>query len=140
MKQVFGTSKLIKLLSDDSYFDQVRVRRVHNHAILSSSDPDWDKAKLFSANFYINPTGEGDAYTGWFAITHQNGDQSFIKYEGSWKWQEPKDGWNWIAETKGSFTGGTGKFEGIRGTVLVEQKGAGQQSLNTNWEIKYELE
>ena len=140
MKQVFASSKNRILLSDDTYFDQVRVRVVNNHQIFSSSDPDWDKAKFFCSLYYINPTGQGDDFKGCFVITHQNRDQSFIKFEGSWKWKEPKDGWKWTAEIKGSFIGGTGKFEGIRGTVLIEQEGAGQQRLKTDWEIKYELE
>ena len=140
MKQVFGTSKLIKVLSDESYYDQVNVRRVHNHAIFSSSDPDWDKAKIFSAYYFINPSAEGDDYKGCWVFTYLNGDQSFAKYDGSWKWKLPKDGLNYTAESKGTFTGGTGKFEGIRGTVLVTVEASGQTYLKTDWEVKYELE
>ena len=140
MKQVFATSKLIKVLSDQTYYNTINVRRVHNHGIFSSSDPDWDKAKLFSANFYINPTGKGDDYNGWWVFTHQNGDQTFAEYDGSWKWKQPKEGMKWTAESKGVFTGGTGKFERIRGTILVEVEGDGSNYVKTDWEFKYELE
>jgi hypothetical protein len=139
MKQVFGTSKLINVLSDSTYSGQVFVRFVNNHQIFSSSDPDWDKAKAFSAYYSINPTGEGDDYRGCWVFTHQNGDQSFALYDGSWKWKEPKDGMKWTAESKGIFTGGTGKFEGIRGTILVKVEGDGRNYVKNEWEAKYEL-
>ena len=139
MKQVFATSKLTKVLMDYSYYDKINVRRVHNHGIFSSSDPDWDKTKVFSANFYIDPTGEGDDYKGWWVFTHQNGDQTFAQYDGSWKWKLPRDGMKWTAESKGTFTGGTGKFEGIRGTISVEVEGDGSNYVKNSWEFKYEL-
>ena len=139
MKQVIGTTKLIKVLWDASSSDQVSVRFVNNHQIFSSSDPDWDKAKVFSAYYSVNPTGEGDDYKGCWVFTHQNGDQSFALYDGSWKWKLPKDGMKWTAVSKGTFTGGTGKFEGIRGTILVEVEGDGRNYVKNGWEFKYEL-
>jgi hypothetical protein len=90
-------------------------------------------------DFRINPTRDGDDYNGYLAITHHNGDQTFVKYDGSWKWALPKDGYSWISESKGRFTGGTGKFEGISGTITVKVEGNGQSYLSSKWEAEYEI-
>jgi hypothetical protein len=140
MKKVSGTSKQIaKLLADETLYDQTKVRFLNNLQMYSSADPDWNKAKVFSAYFYINPTRQGDDYYGCLAITHPNGDQTFIKYDGSWKWVLPRDGYRWTGETKGRFTGGTGKFEGIRGTITSKGKGDGRIDLGSEWKIEYEI-
>ena len=141
MKKVSGTSKLLESLitTGATYPDQTRVRFINNLQMYSSADSDWDKAKVFSAYFYINPTRQGDDYNGCLAITHPNGDQTFIKYDGSWQWVLPRDGYRWTAETKGQFTGGTGKFKGIRGTISSKGKGDGPKDLGSEWEIEYEI-
>jgi hypothetical protein len=140
MKKVSGTSKQIaKLFADETFYDQTKVRFLNNLQMYSSDDPDWDKAKVFSVYFYVNPTRQGDDFNGCLAITHTNGDQTFIKYEGSWKWVSPRDGYRWDSETKGVFTGGTGRFKGIKGTLSSKGKGNGRKDLGGEWEIKYEI-
>ncbi len=142
MKKISVTSKLLKTLltSDEIYPDQTKVRFINNLQILSSADLDWDKAKVFGVRYYINPTRDGDPYKGCVAITHHNGDQTFIRFDGSWKWIEPKDGFSWISESKGEFTGGTGKFEGISGTVTITVEGKGPRHyVSSKWEFEYEL-
>jgi hypothetical protein len=140
MKKISGTTtQLTQLLTEEIVFDQTRVRFRNNLGMFSSADPDWDTAKVFNAYFYINPTRQGDDYTGCFAITHPNGDQTFITYKGSWKWVVPMDGYRWTAETTGQFTGGTGKFQGIRGTFFSQGKGDGRKHLGSAWDIAYEV-
>jgi hypothetical protein len=140
MKEVFGTSTLISnLYAGQIFHDQTNVRFVNNLHMFSSTDADWDKARAFNAYFYINPTRQGDNYNGCFAITHANGDQTFVQYEGSWKWVLPRNGLRWTSESKGRFTGGTGKFEGIRGTWASKGKGDGTKDLGGEWEIEYEI-
>ena len=142
MKIVAGTSKLLKRLitTNETYPDQTRVRFINTLQMYSSADPDWDKAKVFSVSYSINPTHDGDPYNGCLAITHHNGDQTFIKYDGSWKWALPKDGLSWISESKGKFTGGTGKFEGISGTFTVTVEGRGPSHyVSSKWEVEYEI-
>lgn len=86
MKKVSGTYEVItRLLDVKTSYDQTIVRLVNDRFMYSSSDPDWDKAKSFSVRYLINPTGEGNDYRGCSAITHPNGDQTFIEYTGSWK-------------------------------------------------------
>ena len=126
--------------TEDSYSDQVRIQLINNIQLYSSADPDWDKAKVFSLYYYINPTGDGDDFKGYLVITHHNGDQTFAKYDGSWKWASPRDGVTWIAETTGYFTGGTGKFDVIRGTITVKVVGKGPSHyVSSNWEAEYEI-
>jgi hypothetical protein len=79
----------------DSNLKDTKTRLVNTFESFSSADPDWDKATVFSVVFYINPSFDGDVYKGCFAITHQNGDQTFVEYDGSWGWVQPKDGINW---------------------------------------------
>ena len=149
MKKVSGTSKHVnRLIAYETYYPQTKVRFRNNLQMFSSADPDWDKAKIFTVFYYINPitvyyhinpTGEGDDYKGCAAITYANGDQAFIMYDGSWKWVLPRDGFRWTSETKGIFTGGTGKFEGIKGTFTSKGKGVGRSNTTGEWEIEYEI-
>jgi hypothetical protein len=139
MKKISGTSTLLKeLLNDSKYHNQANVRFTQALEMFSSADPDWDKAKIITAYYYVNPKGEEDNYNGSFVITHHTGDQTFIRYEGEWKWALPKDRINWTAETRGYFTGGTGKFEGIIGTITVKLRG-GSSPRSANWEVEYEI-
>ena len=104
-----------------------------------SADPDWDKAKVFNVFYYLNPTHQGDDYNGCLVITYPNGDQTFVKYEGAWKCTTPRDGYRWISETKGRFTGGTGKFEGIKGYYIVKEDGDGEKKIKVEFEAEYEM-
>ena len=140
MKKVTGTSKSVeRLLSAQRYYSGTNLRFVNHLLVYNSVDPNWDNAKVFSAYYYINPTGQGDEFRGCLAITHSNGDQTFIEYNGSWKWVLPRDGFRWTSEMKGLFTGGTGKFEGIRGILKSNVKGNGQNTIGGEWEVEYEL-
>ena len=144
MKKISGTAEQVSMLiADENYYDQTRVRFLNRLYMYSSGDPDWEKAKSFTVYYYINPTRQGDDFRGCTAITHPNGDQTFIKYDGSWKWVLPRDaglGWyRWTSEIKGQFTGGTGKYKGIRGTYSSKGKGNGQDNLTGEWEVEYEI-
>jgi len=140
MKKVTGTSKPIeRLLAVERYYSGTNVRFVNHLLMYNSVDPNWDKAKVFSAFYYINPTGQGDEFRGCLAITHHNGDQTFIEYNGSWKWVSPRDGLRWNSEITGVFTGGTGKFKGVKGILNSNVKGDGQNTIGGEWEVEYEL-
>jgi hypothetical protein len=121
VKKVSVTSKLIKVLmtTNDIYPDQTKVRFINNLQIFSSADPDWNNAKVFGVRYFINPTRDGDPYRGCVAITHNNGDQTFIKFEGSWKWAEPKDGVSWISESKGEFIGAQANLRALVGPLRL---------------------
>ena len=140
MKKVSGTSKrVIESRAYEKYYEQTKVRFANNLQMYSSADPDWDKAKVFSVYYYVNPTRQGDDFDGYLAITHPNGDQTFVKYEGAWNWVLPREGSRWIIESKGQFTAGTGKFKGIRGTFISKMNGDGSRELEQVWEVEYEI-
>jgi hypothetical protein len=140
MKKTIGTSKeLSKLLSVETNRLKENVKFVNTLFEWSSADPIWDKTKIFSVRFSINPTRRGDDYMGALAITDPNGDQAFIEYSGSWKFASPGEGVTWISENKGTLTGGTGKFKGIRGVYTSKGKGFGRKYLGSEWEIEYEI-
>jgi len=141
MKKISGTSKRIKnLLRTSTSYGETKVRFINNLTMFNSTDPDWDKAKSFNASYIINPTGQGDDYTGCKAITHPGGDQTFILFRGSWKWVSPRDVYRFIFEAKGRFTGGTGKFKGIRGYWRIKGKGDGMLYVTGEWEVEYTVE
>lgn len=140
MKKVSGTYERTTILHDNSTLHgQTIVRLANNCFMYSSSDPDWDKATTFSVRYYIKPTLDGDDYKGCEAITHPNGDQTFFVFTGSWKWVVPRKGFQWTTLYKGNFTGGTGKFKGINGTITIKGKGEGRKSHTGEWEVSYEI-
>lgn len=140
MKKISGTFEIVKDLETiETELNNTKVRLRKKLLLFSSSDPDWDKARVFETYFFINPTRDGDKYRGSFAISHQNGDLTFVSYEGSWKWKMPKDRFSWTAETEGSFIGGTGKFEGIAGAIKIEEVGRGRVRVSANWEAEYDI-
>jgi hypothetical protein len=97
---------------------------------LTSLDPAWDRAQLFSVRFSDPFMRQERRARGHMVITHPSGDQTFVEYELRWK------GVDW--ETSGHFVGGTGRFAGIRGKwrvrgTLTPTSDAGE------WEAEYEL-
>jgi hypothetical protein len=55
MKKVTGTSKPVeRRLAVERYYSGTNVRFVNHLLMYNSIDPNWDKAKVFSAFFYIN--------------------------------------------------------------------------------------
>ena len=140
MIKVSGTSAIIKsFVSLESDLKEVRIRLTNKLHLYSSADPDWDKARVFSTFFYVNPVPDEDFYKGCLAITHQNGDQTFVEYDGSWKWTIPKDNANWTAVDKGYFIGGTGKFDGIKGTITIKRTGKRSKIVSIEWDAEYEI-
>ena len=140
MKKVSGTyEQITKLVDDATIHGQTFVRLANYRFMYSSSDPDWDKATTFNVRYYINPTYQADKYRGCAATTHPNGDQTFTEFNGSWKWVLPRDRFKWTTLYEGIFTGGTGKFKGIKGTITIKGKGETRMSHIGEWEVLYEI-
>lgn len=140
MKKIAGTSKRLDRLTDISkFYDQTKVQLVNIVNIFSSADPDWNKATHFNVFYYLNPTLEGDSYHGCASITLSNGDHFFITYSETWEWVSPRDGFRWISEEIGYFTGGTGKFKGIRASFKFKGSGNEYKNVTGEWEAEYEI-
>ena len=103
------------------------------HSVLVSADPDWNNAHFFYIQ-YDEPTKEWDE-RGYGAISHPNGDQTFIKFVNKW---ESATGFKLTGERKGVFIGGTGKFNGIKASWLckwIYNKATGKRL--DEWEVEY---
>ena len=61
------------------------MRIISSLYVLSSTDPDWNNASYHPVSIIIDPTGEGDDYTVLAVITHQGGDQTFLRSDGMLK-------------------------------------------------------
>lgn len=141
MKKVTGTSKVVSTLLDfetSRFQEDVRVQYTNRLNEWSSADPTWNKGKVFTVYFFINPTRLGDDFMGSLAFTDPNGDQAFVQYVGSWKYDSPSTDLHWNAEEKGTFIGGTGKFKGVKGSYKAKTKGTGAKR-SIEWEINYEI-
>ena len=140
MKKVSGTyEQIAKLIDGRTIHGQTTVLIANYRFMYSSSDPDWDKATTFDLRYYVNPTFQEDKYGGYAATTHPNGDQTFTEFNGTWKWVLPRDGFKWTTLYEGIFTGGTGKFKGIKGTITIKGKGETQMIHTGEWEVLYEI-
>ena len=121
------TELAIHRVKSTAYKPAFPVGEVNNiFAILKSDDPEWNNATLFSVWFIENLN-----FIGHGVVTHPNGDQSFRITKGKLKALNVHD---WEGDYEGWFTGGTGKYKGIKGrwrekTVHV------MSGVTTNWEV-----
>ncbi len=91
--------------------------------VFSSADADWNNAQSKVSGFADMTAGTGPQ-SGYHAITHPGGDQTFTAYQGMGKRTTNADG-SWVSNFDGKFrfVGGTGKFKGITGGGLYTGKG-----------------
>ena len=50
-----------------------------------------------------------------------------------------KDGVNWISESKGRFTRGTGEFQSISETITIKVERKYKSYTSATWEAQYEI-
>jgi len=100
-KKISGTLKLATALTNATFghAGKTRVGVLSYLYVLSSTDPAWNNASFFSASITIDPTGQGDDYRVYGAITHPGGDQTFIESRGSWKLEREGE-FNWSSESR----------------------------------------
>ena len=96
----------------------------------SSADPEWNNATFFSVWFMENLN-----FIGHEIVTFKGGDQIFRTVKGRAKALNVHD---WTADYDGWFVGGTGKFEGIKGTWKAKTV-LTQSENTTEWETRYEI-
>ena len=105
------------------------------HLMLNSDDPDWNNVQRFTCQ-YDDITKERH-FRGYGVNTHPNGDQTFFRYQGT---REPigTGPYDYTWKTEGFFINGTGKFKGIRGSVVAKGK-TSMAEKTWAWEAKYEV-
>ena len=89
-------------------------------------------------------TGQGDTVKGSGPIrgyatrTHKNGDQTFMKYEGTVKRSGDAVNWQTLADGAVEFIGGTGKFANIKGKGTYTSKaGPDGGGANVTMDVEY---
>jgi hypothetical protein len=109
-----------------------------NLSTTESNDPDFDNV---SATTYEQTDGveKGGKNKGYRIQRHENGDETYVQYEGSYTLSEKKEGvYEWHSEGKWELTGGTGKFKNIKGAGTYKSTGTAEEGI-TEWtgEVEY---
>lgn len=87
----------------------------------ASSDADFDGTTVVVTGQSDLVKGSGPI-RGYATRTHKNGDQSFMKYEGTVKRSGDAINWQTLADGTVEFIGGTGKFANIKGSGTFTSK------------------
>ncbi|MDH4068838.1 MAG: hypothetical protein OEV30_00285 [Ignavibacteria bacterium] len=98
------------------------VRYTIRHDLHTSGNPDWNNAQSILYGL-LDQMGTNGTHTGYQIYTHSDGDQSFTKHSGKQSLQ-PAGGGKMEVHFEGTFewTGGTGKFEYMRGSGTYKGK------------------
>ncbi len=105
------------------------------HSMLNSDDPDWNNVQRFY--FQYDEVTKEQHFRGFGVNTHPNGDQTFFQYNGK---REPigTGPYDYTWELEGFFIKGTGKFEGIKGSIVAKGK-TSMAEKTWDWEVEYEI-
>ena len=81
-----------------------------------SPDPDFNEIEVLNYGQSDQVAGSG-AHKGYRIMLHKNGEESYLKFEGTHK-TSVKEGGAWEVSFEGTYehTGGTGKFKNIKGS------------------------
>jgi hypothetical protein len=100
---------------------------------LTSENPDWNQARVFSVRFADPYMRSERQMRGHMVVTHPGGDQTFLEYE--FKWKPAVDGVSDF-EMMARFLRGTGRFKGISGTW--RERGQASVAADTSeWHVEY---
>jgi hypothetical protein len=130
-KKIKGTGKTTRIVSSNPVF----LKDVPGHMIykdirvgtITSSDPDWNNIQILEWEQGDGIPASG-SHKGYDIEIHTNGDESYIKYEGTHKMvKEGKEGADWEVAGEGKYVymGGTGKFKNTGGNRLELGNGSG---------------
>ncbi len=136
-KKVSGTHKVITQLARASipcFGPGAFVPLWVFHSMLSSDDPDWNNVQRFY--FEYDDFSKERFFRGYGVNTHPNGDQTFFQYKGT---REPigTGPYDYTWKLEGFFTKGTGKFEGIKGSIVAKGK-TSMAEKTWEWVVEYE--
>ena len=98
---------------DKPNHELVMTRRMDT---ITYSDSTFTSGQALLAEVADAMIGTGGSIRGYFAITHPSGDKTFTSYEGTYTaTPKPTGPPELRGQGKWSYTGGTGKFDGIVG-------------------------
>ncbi len=104
-----------------------------NLSTTTCSNEEWNDSRMVDAQ-QADQHGESGSHTGYGYHMHKNGDRSFFKY---WGTQKATGGGMMSQEGKFEWTGGTGKFQNIKGGGSYTCKGT-MTSNECDWEGEVE--
>ena len=140
-KKILGTTQRIRVVATTiASPDDVPNHHIVQSVVMwvtTSSDPHWNGAELIVYNQVDNIAGRG-SLRGYGIGSHKDGDKSYTSHEGTFK-RITKEGGAWEEITEGKFqwTGGTGKFENIKGSGTYKARTTAEGS-TVNWEGEVE--
>jgi len=123
-------SRSISLPGDDPRHALVQTVR---EDALKSSDPAWDESTGLAYE-QSDSVATGGSHRGYSVIRHKNGDETYLKYEGTA--QVVGEGSAQEISIAGTLevTGGTGRFKGVKGTGKYTGKAMAKGQV-INWEL-----
>ena len=95
-----------------------RLIQQEQTSMTTSDDPDWNAAPVTVYSNSDMTAGNGNTW-GYATRMHQNGDQTFYKFQGTVKASGAGQG---TGEGKVELMGGTGKFKNAKGTGAFASK------------------
>ncbi len=140
-KNISGTKNTKQLISRVVSYPGDDSKHVINQTVredaITSSDPDWNDMEAVAYEQSDHAAGTG-SHKGYLTIHHKNGDESYLKYEGTDKMAGGEGGaWEVSSEGKIQITGGTGKFKDMKGSGRYTGKTTAKGSA-VNWEVRVE--
>ena len=139
-KKISGVSKTKRLISQTVSYPGDDPRHMIVQTVreekLTSSDADWNDLDVLMIEQADRLAGSG-AHKGYLTITHKNGDETYIRFEGANKMDKDGKDWEVSSEGKLQITGGTGKFKDAKGTGSYTGKATAKGSV-VNWEVDAE--
>lgn len=105
--------------------------------VTESDDPDFNSISVTTYE-QVDGMKKGGTHKGYRIQHHENGDETYIRFEGSYKVSEKEEGvYESHFQGRWELTGGTGKFENIKGNGTYKSTEAKTGAV-TEWTGKVE--
>jgi hypothetical protein len=112
------------------------IYRVHRLYELTSSDPDWNGAQMLEWE-QGNEAASNGVHQGHDIELRKGGDQSYQRFQGTHKLVKPYPDFEYQAEGKMEYLGGTGKFKNLKGSGKYTSV-ATPAGITVKWEAEVE--
>jgi hypothetical protein len=111
-----------------------QLQLVEIHATQNSADPDWNNSRVTYCGISDLLSGNGTQH-GYYGNQHPNGDRDY----GSFEAKVTTSGGQTTLEGRFTITGGTGKYQGIRGSGTYKGRQVSLTDIEITWTGAYEL-
>lgn len=139
-KSISGTKVTKRIISRNTVHPGDDPRHLMTQTVredaVTSSDTDWNDMEAISYEQAEHTDGNG-SHGGYLIIHHKNGDETFVKYQGTDKMTAGGGAWEVSSEGEIQFIGGTGAFKNVKGNGKYKGKSSAKGSI-VNWEATLE--